>query len=78
MILVPMIQIRKMTIAMVLPYPTLLNPKDTSYIYMERDVVAFPGPPPVSAIADSNIFTDPAKLNVRQVTVTGRKSGRRI
>ena len=45
---------------------------------MDSDFVALPGPPFVRAIADSNIFTVPEKLNTRLVITIGRRSGRRM
>ena len=47
-------------------------------MYIDKDLVALPGPPFVSAIADSNIFTVPEKLKVKLVIIIGRSSGRRI
>ena len=48
------------------------------YMYMDSDLVAAPGPPFVRAVADSNIFTVPEKLKMRQVIIMVRSSGIRI
>jgi hypothetical protein len=69
MMLDPIMQRKKMNNAITDPYPTLLYENDVRYIYIERDLVAFPGPPFVNAIDDSNILTVPEKLNTRHTIV---------